>query len=338
MHQLNSEIQALIAKTCKGKEHVKLTVGTYADGEKNIQTFDATGEIPNKNYIYEIGSITKTFTASLLAKCAHEGKLSLDDSIKKYLDGLDSGAYYPTLKRLATHTAGYATHLPMGRFELIRIPLGLHRKWNRGIRPFSLDLEKMKMIVRRNKFKDKDYPMKYSNFGYGLLGYAVGVATGKGYWGAMDEFLSADLGLKNSYTGPCAGKNLRGFNGRRDVGNWLWDKDLTSPAGDISSTAEDVLEYAKINMNGEKPYLALCHQKHADVNVKRKEFAGMGLGWLLQEDNNIIWHNGGTAGFISHLAIDRAQKCALVVLINHLVHPLEITKLGFAVFESLRKG
>ena len=64
-----------------------------------------------KNYVYPIGSVTKTFVASLLSKYVHEEKMSLDDSISKYIGGLDKGRYYPTLKRLATHTSGYAKGL-----------------------------------------------------------------------------------------------------------------------------------------------------------------------------------------------------------------------------------
>ena len=55
-----------------------------------------------------------------------------------------------------------------------------------------------------------------------------------------------------------------------------------APAGDISSTAEDLLEYAKINMFEGKPYLALCHQKY--VEAKKHD---MGLGWALQKNKNL---------------------------------------------------
>jgi len=112
MFEISSEIQSLIKKTCKGKKHIKLTIGYVLDGEKTVKVFNENGEIKNESYIYEIASITKTFTASLLAKYIHENKMSLDDSIQKYFVGLDADKYYPTLKRLATHTAGYSIQLP----------------------------------------------------------------------------------------------------------------------------------------------------------------------------------------------------------------------------------
>jgi len=106
---MDDKILGMINKSCKDKTNIKLTVGTLdADDNKEIRVFDQSGEVQNENYIYEIGSITKTFTCSLFAKYIYEQKMSLDDPVSKYVDGLDDGKYYPTLKRLATHTAGYA--------------------------------------------------------------------------------------------------------------------------------------------------------------------------------------------------------------------------------------
>ena len=93
VHKLSPKIQTLIDNVCKGKKQVKLTIGIFANEKKSIKVFDANGEIPNENYIYEIGSVTKTFTGSLLSKQIHEGKMSLDDSIDKYMDGLDKNTH-----------------------------------------------------------------------------------------------------------------------------------------------------------------------------------------------------------------------------------------------------
>ena len=101
-----------------------------------------------------------------------------------------------------------------------------------------------------------------------------------------------------------------------------------APAGDISSTAEDLLEYAKINMLEEKPYLTLCHQKYVDA--KKHD---MGLGWILQKNkSHVLWHNGGTGGFRSYLGIDKHKKCAVVVLANYIINT---DKIGLGILESL---
>ncbi|MCL2674301.1 MAG: beta-lactamase family protein [Defluviitaleaceae bacterium] len=334
MYQLDDKTLKLIAKTCKGKTNIKLTVGYIdADGDQTIKVFDETGEIRQDNYIYEIGSITKTFTASLMAKQIYEGRMSPDDSISKYIDGLDSNTYYPTLKRLVTHTSGYATHLPLSFRENMALTFAiLSGSKKPGVLPFQLDLDKMKKIIRENPLKDKDYKWKYSNFAVSMAGYAVGVASGKGYWDAMNDFISNELGLENTYTGTRVDKNLRGFTKKNeDIGNWVWNNDLTAPAGDLSSTAEDLLKYARINLYEEKPYLALCHQKHAGARFG----IDMGLGWImLKKDNNVLWHTGGTGAFRTYLAIDKGKKLAVTVLANYTINPMT---LGDVILENLQK-
>jgi len=335
MHTLGTELQALIEKECKGKTHIKLTVGTLVNGEKTIQTFGANGEVPNENYIYEIGSITKTFTTSLLAKYVHEDKMSLDDPISKYVDGLDDG-YYPTLRRLATHTAGYG-HFPAtiwaGIKMLLLAPLLGSR--NGGVLPDCLrvDEKRMKSLLLSNKKEDKDYPWAYGNFSMGLIGYAIGKASGRGYFDTMDDFLTQELEMPNSYTGINPSKNLHGFNKKnKDIGNWDFEKTIMSSAGDISSTAEDMLSYAQKHMNGELPYLALTHEKHTTV---RKGISSSGLAWIITGDNDeIIAHNGGTGAFDSLLIIDKHKKLAYIVLSNYLINP---NKLFTTVLDEIKK-
>jgi len=335
MHKLSPELLALIKQECKGKTHIKLTVGTLVDGKQTIQTFGTSGEIPNENYVYEIGSITKTFTASLLAKYVHEGKMSLDDSISKYIEGLGDG-YYPTLKRLATHTAGYG-YLPGTLRDGITMLLlsGLLGSRNGGVLPDSLrvDEKRMKSLLLENKKEDKDYKWAYGNFSMGLVGYAIGQVSGKGYFDTMDEFLTHELEMPNSYTGINPNRNLHGFTKKnKDIGNWDFEKTIMSSAGDISSTAEDMLIYAQKHMNEELPYLALTHQMHTTVKAGK---SNSGLAWIMTGNNNeIIAHNGGTGAFDSLLVIDKHKKLAYIVLSNYLINH---NKLFTTVLDEMKR-
>ncbi|MCL2588121.1 MAG: beta-lactamase family protein [Oscillospiraceae bacterium] len=336
MHKLSPELQAFIEQACRGKTHIKLTVGTLIDGEQTIQTFGANGEIPNENDVYEIGSITKTFTASLLAKYISEGKLSLDDSIANYVDGLDD-SYYPSLKRLATHTAGYG-YLPATIWvgmKMLLLPALLGSR-NGGVLPDCLrvDEKRMKSLLLENKKEDKDYPWAYSNFGMGLVGYALGQVSGRGYFDTMDDFLTQELEMPNSYTGINPDKNLHGFSKKnKDIGNWDFEKTIMSSAGDISATAEDMLTYAHKHMNEELPYLARTHQNYTTV---RKSKSQSGLAWIMTGENNqVIMHNGGTGAFDSLLVIDKQKKLAYVVLSNYLINQ---PKLVAAVLNEAEKS
>ena len=113
----------------------------------------------------------------------------------------------------------------------------------------------------------EDYKWEYSNFGYALIGYAIAMASNNRFSHVMDEFLSKELGLINTYTGAYDNKNLHGFSRRnKDCGNWNWKDNYMSPAGSLSSTADDLLRYAMLNIK--KEYMSLCHQKHADLSKK----------------------------------------------------------------------
>ena len=335
MQQFSAAFQSLIKEFCTGKTNIKLTIGTLVSGEKNVHVFRETGEVPNQNYVYEIGSITKTFTTSLLAKYIHEGKMSLDDSISKYVEGLGEG-YYPTLKRLATHTAGYG-YLPATIWAGVKMILlaPIFGSRNGGIMPdcLEIDEERMKKLLLENKKEDKDYQWAYSNFGIGLLGYAVGQVSGKGYFATMDYFLAHELEMPNSYTGINPSKNLPGFNKKnKNIGNWNFGKTIIASAGDISATAEDMLVYAQKHMNEELPYLALTHQKYATA-VKDKSCSG--LAWIMTGDNNqVIMHNGGTGAFDSLLVIDKQKKLAYVVLSNYLINA---NKLYTTVLDEMKR-
>lgn len=328
---INDKTKDLIEKTCKGKENIKLTIGIYEDELTYIHVFDQTGEIPNENYIYEIGSITKTLTASLLAKFITEEKMSLSDPIEKYIAGLECEKHYPTLKQLVTHTSGYHRFLPNEKCFRFKMVKGLiSGKIKMGENLLNMDFSKMVHLIKENQLENKDYPWCYSNFGIALVGYAIGSTSGLGYSETMNQFLSYDLNLKNSYTDTNRDKNLPGFClSNENLGNWSWANNLMSPAGNISSTAQDLLEYARMNILDERPYFTLCHQKY--VTAKKHD---MGLGWILVKDkNHVIWHNGATGGFRSFLAIDKQKKCAVVVLANY---PVNTDKIGRSILADLQ--
>jgi len=330
MNKISGELQALIEKECQGKTNIKLTIGTLVDGEKTIQVFGHGGEVANEDYLYEIGSITKTFTTSLLAKLIHEGVMSLDDAISKYFDGLD-GDYYPTLRRLATHTAGYG-HYPasfLDGFKSLILPRVTGSR-NGGVLPgfVEIDEKKMKKLLHENKKEDKDYPWAYSNFGLGLVGYALGKASGAGYQAAMGEFLKNDLEMPNSFT-HVKNSTLQAYDRKnRKIGNWDFSNTVLDGTGCINSTAEDMLTYAGKQMDGSS-YLSLAHEIKTSISKKY----GSGLAWVIDKDNTqLIMHGGGTGGFDSLLIIDKQKKNAVVVLSNYIIN---MNKIITAVLKEL---
>lgn len=338
MFDINDETLHLIKKASRGKAHLKLTIGYILDNHSVIKVFNESGEHNTSiKYHYEIGSITKTFTTSLLSKYVFENKVSLSDSIQMYIEKLQGENDYPSLLRLATHSSGYGASLPLNNWQYLNLFLDLIKgsgDINKN-NPLSMDYNKMKQLIEQTKLKVKDYPWKYSNFGIGLIGYVLGVISGKGYWNTMNDYLQHELGLNNTYLGT-SNNNLQGYDRKNNkCGNWQWNEDnLISPAGALSSTADDLLQYAKIIMDESRPYLPLSYQKHSNGTKKYD----MGLGWwLLKKNNHVMLHGGGTGCFSTFLVIDKEKKVAAVVLANYRLSKNVDEKIGMSILESLQK-
>ena len=316
---LSEKANELIKSATKGKDHIKVTVGVFHEGETSFKLFDKEGEIPYVSYLYEMGSVGKTLTTSLLAKYVNTGQMNLETSVAKYIPELaDDNKYYPTLKRLATHTAGYPTRYPMSKSDIFKIVFRqIGRKPVNASHYLTMDHEKMIRLAQESKIQDKDYKWEYSNFGIALLGTAVSNVAGESFWDLMTDFLDQDLGLKDSFLGIDNRDNLlTGYDMKnRDMGNWSADADelVVAAGASMISNAEDLLEFARLNIEENPDYLKLCHVRY-DMNSKHSD---MGLGWWIDKKNpNIYYHGGNTAGFASLLAFDKKKKSAVVILTN----------------------
>ena len=338
MYQLEQKVIELIKAFTKGKKHLKLNIGVLVGNQSYMKTFNETGEMDYENNIYEIGSITKTFTASLLSKYVYENKMQLSDPISKYIQELDSDKYYPSLLKLATHTSGYSQTFPLSNWENLKMTieflLGNDKKVSQT--PLKMDYNKMVVYINKTQIENKEYKPKYSNFGIALLGYIIGSVSGNGYWDTMNDFVKNELGLQKTYLGTIDGKNLKGYSPKNeDRGNWKWEKDnlLLAPTGALSSTAEDLLAYAKGYLHEEKPYFVPCGQEHVSISKD----AGMGLSWNLDKKNNIISHTGGTGCFLSCLAINKKNNTSFVYLSNYRSNMRLQLKILNLMYEETKK-
>lgn len=319
---ISEKTNELIKKIVSDKSQVKLTIGTIHNGEMSCRLFDGTGEMPYVSYLYEMGSIGKVFTTSLFAKYLHNEQMQLDDSIAKYIPELNDGRYYPTLERLATHTAGYPTRYPKDSWaDLFEYIWQSIRK-----RPISLTMNRQLMIdlLRECKLQDKDYAWKYANFGIAVLGQSISQVAEKPFFELMNAFMSQDLALQN--TSMCGNTNglLIGYDAKyREVKNWYVDEnEYLIPAGaGMLSTAEDLLQFAKMNITETPKYLSLCHKIYAKRLTGKGEYGiNMGLGWWQQSHGqyNMHLHGGDTDGFSSGLMFVKETATAVVIIVNKL--------------------
>jgi CubicO group peptidase (beta-lactamase class C family) len=307
----------------RDNKDILLTIGIIHEGEKYVITFNKDGHfLTDKLYIYEIGSITKTFTVALLCKAVDEGRISLNDTIARYIL-LDKGRYFPTIRQLATHTAGYGNY-PLNLYFRQIVLLLSGNKDN----PF-LGYSNNKLIndISKKKLSNKKNTWKYSNFGMSALGYILGSIYENGYKSTMEDFIKQTLYLENTIFAITS-------NDFNIYWNWKND-DAYLAAGGLKSNISDMLKYAEIQMNNELPYLHMS--KTADDTIIINGNYSSGLAWLIDRENNIIWHNGGTSSFNSFLGFD--DTIAVIVLSNIQEQQyINATTIGMKIMKELKEG
>lgn len=295
--------------TARSNPDAVISVGTIMNGQTSVSVYGENAEpLPQRQHIYEIGSITKTFTASLLFKAIDEGRISLDDSISRYLD-LPADAYYPTIRRIVTHTAGYK-----GTYREKQMPSGIPKAEKVpalcGL-PREMLLERVKMV----RLNDRSYPFRYSNFGLSVLGAVLSEVYGMDFPALMTQYIKQDLSLNNTMISDGSG----------DLGHyWRWaENSAYLPAGSLTSTIEDMLEYARLHMNAAPEYLRETHKKLAkpdaiySITAKfNVHFDFIGAAWMADEQHGLIWHTGATSFYNSYLGFDPINQLAVVVLSN----------------------
>ncbi|ASU35777.1 serine hydrolase domain-containing protein [Mucilaginibacter xinganensis] len=295
---------------------VGLCIGIIKDGQTKIYQYGeskkGTGKLPNPDSFFEIGSITKTFTATLLAWYVNEGKVKLSDPITLYLP--DSVAVNQSLKgitllNLINHTSG-----------LVSVPDNLKDYMTDQFNPYK-DYTKQLMYsylktCRLNSKPGEKYA--YSNLGVGLLGSILQYVSGKTFEQMVGEIITRPLGMLSTsqYLNPLLSPRFVSVYNSNGQPTLAWDFDVLAPCGALRSTLNDLLKYASANMHPGKDSLSkaieLTHQITFNRDVK------IGLGWHTMVVNgiNYYFHNGGTYGSNSFLAFNAEKNIAIVVLSN----------------------
>ena len=291
----------MIDYTLNNNENAIISIAIY-DG--NDIAYDVYGAEYNLNYDYEIGSITKTFTAMLVSKAIKEGKVNLDDSISNYLE-LEN-RYYPTIKRIITHTSGLKPYYLS--FQKIK------NYFVGGNDFYNISKEQLLEELNKTKLEDKDYNFNYSNFGVSTLGLVLEKVYDKNYNELLEELLK-QLDMNNTTIATGTG-NLSGY--------WKWNEnDGYIPAGAIISNIQDMSKYLETLITSDEDYVIRMQEALKEVNAKNDIYSmfdvnvdSVGMTWMIDNKNDIIWHNGSTTNFNSYIGFNREKKVGVVILSN----------------------
>jgi CubicO group peptidase (beta-lactamase class C family) len=281
-----------------------IVVGIVTKDERHVfgfGRFSAESEQkPDERTLFEIGSVTKTFTALLLADLVEQGKVKLDDSVRLYLPESTAlpkrGDKELTLLHLATHTSA-----------LPRIPTAIALKSLISDNPYqgygAEDL--YKSLARITLSRDPGEKYDYSNLAFGLLGHVLSRQAGKTYEELVTERICKPLGLGETRItlDDEARKRLAPPHDESGRPSSNWDFDAFAGAGALRSTTDDMLTYLEANM-GLKQCAMLnamqrCHQRRFPAE---SPVQSIGLGWHIQHasaDRALIFHGGGTGGYNS---------------------------------------
>ncbi len=257
--------------------------------------------------LFDIGSISKTFTAQAVLKLVCENKLSLSDTVDKFLQ-LPRGVY-PTVEMLLTHTAGYKNLTPLE----ITVPSLLKKPYARANVYRGIgETDVLNALSRRKRARASGY--FYSDFAYAVLGSVACRVSGKTVDALLQDVID-DYQMKNTCIIPNDKRvkcNLRG----RVIPPWSWDKDNPYLAsGGISSTVCDMLEYAKAQVEQSYAFTRLAQERRSIP----ASFGGpkeICLGWHTHVRSNQCWHVGGVGTFRSSLIFNPKAKCAVIVMGN----------------------
>lgn len=291
----------MIDYTLNNNENSIISIAIY---DENGITYNVYGAEYNLNYDYEIGSITKTFTAMLVSKAIDEGRINLDDNISNYLE-LEN-RYYPTIKRIITHTSGLKPYYLS--FQKIK-------NYFTGENDFyNISKEQLLEELNKTKLEDRDYNFNYSNFGVSTLGLVLEKVYDKNYNNLLKEYLE-QLDMNNTTIATGTG-NLSGY--------WKWNEDDGYiPTGAIISNIQDMSKYLEILITSDENCVIKTQEPLKDVNVVNEIYDmfdvnvdSVGMTWMIDNKNNIIWHNGSTTNFNSYIGFNREKKVGIVVLSN----------------------
>ena len=308
--------------------HVGLSMVITDHGRRSFYDYGTVSKarpaLPTRRTLYEIGSITKTFTGALAAKALLDGKMTLDGDFRTYLrepyPNLEKGGKPITLRTLASHTSGMARDIPnnddlfQGKPDFNRLPfLLMAREKGYDRARYLKDLHDVALA------SEPGTTMRYSNIGVKLIGFALETIAGLDLTQLLSRDILGPLEMTDttllpsrSQLGRLAQAYLPGGNpapGRLDM-----DPNVGAAGGLFSSTS-DMVKYAEWQLDERNPVIARAHQP---IWGSPDTFA-VGLIWDIgktKDGERRLWHSGGTFGMSSQMILLPESQQAYVMLAN----------------------
>jgi CubicO group peptidase (beta-lactamase class C family) len=266
----------------------------------------ATGSPNQSSTVFEIGSITKQFTAALIMQLQEQGKLHIDDSAVSYLPGY-SFASAITIRMLLNQTSGLADFTNFGNFG--------HWVLDGISEPDALT-----EIAHAGLQFTPGSQYAYSNSNYYLLGSIIEKVSGEGYAVDLQQNIFTPLALKNTfYDLPPASVAASGYThrGATLLPATIWKRSAAFAAGALSSNVYDLAAWDYALMSG-KVVSAPSFQAMTSSNGFYQDSYSYGFGLALSTYNGrkLMWHAGQIGGFYTENVVFLDNGFTLIILTN----------------------
>ncbi|HEX5007149.1 MAG TPA: serine hydrolase domain-containing protein [Hyphomonadaceae bacterium] len=317
----NAAITKLLKDRVDDGRATGLVVGVMdADGSTRIVSYGSAGagaEPLGANSVFEIGSITKVFTATVLADMARKGQVKLDAPAQTYAP---AGMVLPrrgdkqiTLLNLSEQNSG-----------LPRMPSNF-RPSDAMNRYADYSVDQLNAFLGGYQLpRDIGATFEYSNLGVGVLGAILANTSGKSYEAMVQDRVLRPLGM--TMTGialtPAMKKALA--KGHDPAGGVTanWDLPTLAGAGALRSNMTDMLKFLDANVGPPKDDLERAMRDAQKPRAPAGPNMQIGLNWLTTKTRSgveYVWHNGGTGGYRSFIGFDPARQVGVVVLSNQAI-------------------
>jgi CubicO group peptidase (beta-lactamase class C family) len=308
---LESLLRRDLAPSIQGE--LGVVIGVLKHNERHIYAYGTA----KPDSIYLIGSVSKTFTALLLAQMVSDSSVRLDQPLRELMPagavGKPAGLEI-TLLDLATHRSG----LP---------PVQNNFNPQSMVNPGAFPRSALWTVVSRLGVEHEfNPPFIYSNLGYAALGEALAQRAGTTYSELLADNITKPLGMPDTATDltPEQEQRLIPSYTSDHQPQLVWYLDAFNGAGGLRSTASDLLTYLDANLRAATPALRLQRKLRSPIVPGDLDIA---LGWLHRADTGTYFHNGIMTGYTSHALFNPVEDYAVIVLTNQsptLVMPADV--------------
>lgn len=318
--ELTSAIHAFLqSRVAVEKRNCSIVVGLIDEDGSHVVSFgklskDSTSDVGGDT-IFEIGSITKTFTGILFQDLIDRGEVKADDPAAKYLPATirvpTRHGKQITLLHLATHTSG-----------LPRMPNNLQPKRADNLAAEYGEEKLYAFLSRCELTRNPGAQFEYSNVGLGLLGHIITLKTGVDFESLVLEKICRPLKMESTCITLTPELRRRLAQGHNQLGYPVAGLEFAPAmvgAGAMRSTANDLLKYVSANLGLIPSDLSALMRRTHEPRFCPPLRRSVGLTWIIQrypQGHQIVGHGGGTDGYSTWCGFDQARRRGVVVLSN----------------------